>query len=251
MRERGTRQSRGIRPVSETLEIDGLTFRVARSARRKTIGLTVDRNASLIAHLPEDTPQAAASDMIRSKLVWVYQKLAEHGGAVDGDVFRRPEFVDGESFYFLGRHYRLKLVEPAQGQRSIPAIRFLGDRMLFRRSQAETGEKRIAEYYIRAGRRFLNDAVSRWSAILGAGPAGYVNVMDLGFRWGSCSADGTLNFHWRIMQLPARIIDYIVVHELAHIRVRDHSAAFWREVEKALPDYAALRAWLRQKGGEL
>ena len=86
---------------------------------------------------------------------------------------------------------------------------------------------------------------------MGVFPARYVNVMDLGFKWGSCSADGTLNFHWRAAQLPPRIIDYIVVHELAHLKVPDHSTPFWREVEKALPDYAVHRDWLRQRGGEL
>ncbi|MDP9412726.1 MAG: M48 family metallopeptidase [Pseudomonadota bacterium] len=237
--------------MKQTLEVDGLTFRVARSARRKTIGLSVDRNASLVAHLPENTSTATASEAIRGKLVWVYQKLAEHRSAVNGDVFRRPEFVDGESFYLLGNHYRLKLVDPSPTQKSIPTIRFVGDRLLFRRSQVEAGDKRIAEYYMRAGRRFINDAVARWAPILGVTPAQYVNVMDLGFRWGSCSADGTLNFHWRTMQLPARVIDYIVVHELGHLKVRDHSSAFWQEVGRALPDYPSLRAWLRQKGGEL
>ena len=75
--------------------------------------------------------------------------------------------------------------------------------------------------------------------------------MDLGFRWGSCSSDGTLNFLWRVMQLPPHVIDYVVVHELAHIKVNDHSDAFWKEVARALPEFAKLRAWLREKGGQL
>ncbi len=99
--------------------------------------------------------------------------------------------------------------------------------------------------------RYLNDAVARWKPVLGVTPARFVNVMDLGFRWGSCSADGTLNFHWRVMQLPPQVIDYIVVHELAHLKVSDHSSAFWREVSKALPDYQRHRDWLKEKGGSL
>jgi hypothetical protein len=211
----------------------------------------VDRDASLIAHLPESAVAADAAELIRKKLVWVYEKLAGHRDEVRGDVFRRPEFVDGESFYLLGRHYRLKLVDPAPGERSIPAIRFEGERLLFRRSQVPAGEQRVIEYYTRAGRRFLNESVAKWKPILGASPSKYVNVADLGYRWGSCSADGTLNFHWRTMQLPPRIIDYIVVHEMTHLKVRDHSAAFWNEVTKALPDFVSHRDWLRTKGGKL
>jgi predicted metal-dependent hydrolase len=75
--------------------------------------------------------------------------------------------------------------------------------------------------------------------------------MDLGFRWGSCSADGTLNFHWRVLQLPPQVIDYVVVHELAHLKVADHSPTFWREIRRVLPNYQAHRDWLREQGGDL
>jgi predicted metal-dependent hydrolase len=75
--------------------------------------------------------------------------------------------------------------------------------------------------------------------------------MDLGYRWGSCSADGTLNFHWRVMQLPPRIIEYIVVHELAHIKTPDHTERFWQTLGSAMPDYVDRKTWLKKKGGAL
>jgi predicted metal-dependent hydrolase len=237
--------------MNEALKIDDLAFEVRRSKRRKTIGLTVDRDASLIAHLPEVASLEEASELIKSKLVWILQKLASHGKAPDRNVLRRPEFVDGEGFYFLGRHYRLKLVDPKPAEASIPTVRFEGDRLLFRREQVNAGEKRIAEYYTRAANPYLNDAVARWKPVLGVTPARFIHVMDLGFRWGSCSADGTLNFHWRVMQLPPQVIDYIVVHELAHLKVSDHSPAFWKEVGNALPEFRRHRGWLREKGGSL
>lgn len=127
--------------MNETLEVDGLIFRVARSSRRKTIGITVRRDASLVAHLPENAVTADAAGLIRSKLVWIYEKLAGHRDEVRGDIFRRPEFVDGESFYLLGRHYRLRLVDPASGEKSIPAIRFVGENLLFPLTSGSSGEE--------------------------------------------------------------------------------------------------------------
>jgi predicted metal-dependent hydrolase len=237
--------------MSETIRIDDLTFLIKRSARRKTIGLTVERDASLVAHLPEEADIDQASELIRTKLVWVHQRLAMQKDNGREDVFRRPEFVDGEGFYFLGSHYRLKLVDVPSDAPPVATVRFEGDRLLFRRAQVAAGEKRIAEYYTRAAHPYLNEAVNRWKRIVGAEPARYVQVMDLGFRWGSCSVDGTLNFHWRVMQLPPAVIDYVVVHELTHLKVPDHSPAFWDEVRRVLPNCEMHRAWLREKGGEL
>ena len=237
--------------MSETIRIDDLTFMIKRSARRKTIGLTVERDSSLVAHLPEGVDVDMASGFIRTKLTWIYQKLATQKANASGEVFRRPEFVDGEGFYFLGKHYRLKLVDIASVAPSVPTVRFEDDRLLFRREQSEAGERRISEYYTRAAYLYLNEVVDRWKRIVGAEPAHHVQVRELGFRWASCSSDGTLNFHWRVMQLPPQVIDYVVVHELAHLKIPDHSPAFWHEVRRVLPNYEAQRDWLRVKGGEL
>ena len=237
--------------MSETIRIDDLTFLIKRSARRRTIGLTVERDSSLVAHLPEGTDVDQASEYIRTKLIWIYQKLATQKVNASGEVFRRPEFVDGEGFYFLGKHYRLKLVDIASDEPPVPTVRFEDDRLLFRREHAAADGRRIAEYYTRAADHYLNEVVNRWKRIVGAEPAHHVQVKELGFRWASCSSDGTLNFHWRVMQLPPQVIDYVVVHELAHLKVPDHSPEFWHEVRRVLPNFEAHRDWLRVKGGEL
>lgn len=237
--------------MTEELQIDDLTFDVRRSKRRSTVGVAIERNASLVVHLPEDLPLREAESLVRSKLAWVHHKLIEKPSLPDEGIFRIPEFVDGEGFYFLGRHYRMKLVDPAPAEVPVETVRFRGDRLLFRRDQVVAGSKRIAEYYTRAAYPYLNESVERWKRVTETAPAGFVNILDLGYRWGSCSADGTINFHWRIMQLPPKVIDYIVVHELCHLKVRDHSSRFWREVQRVMPDYHQQRDWLRRQGSRL
>ena len=81
--------------------------------------------------------------------------------------------------------------------------------------------------------------------------AGSVEVKALGYRWASCLKDGGLHFHWKCLIAPLTIIDYIVVHELCHLRHRDHSDAFWNEVDKVLPDYQRRKEWLWVRGVEL
>src|SRR6266487_6703036 len=75
-----------------------------------------------------------------------------------------------------------------------------------------------------------------------------INIKDLGYRWGSCGRASTLNFHWRVIQLPPGIIDYVVVHELVHLHEPRHNADFWRRVEQALPDFTTRKQWLTENG---
>lgn len=237
--------------MTEVLEIDGLIFEVRRSKRRRTIGMVIERHGALIVQVPDEAELHEVEPLVRTKLDWVHQKLLCKQEAPPDVVFRQPEFIDGEGFFFLGRHYRLKLVDPRPEDGPVETVRFDGDRLLLRRSQAPHGGKRIAEYYTRAGYPYLTSSVDRWKRIVGATPARFINVADLGFHWGSCSADGTLNFHWRVMQLPPRVVDYVVVHELCHLLVRDHSPEFWREIQRVMPDYQQQKDWLRENGGRL
>ena len=78
-----------------------------------------------------------------------------------------------------------------------------------------------------------------------------VKVKEMGYRWASCGKNGALNFHWKCMMAPPKIIDYIVVHELCHLHHRNHSDAFWNEVDKVMPDYRERKEWLRAHGASL
>ena len=70
-------------------------------------------------------------------------------------------------------------------------------------------------------------------------------------RWGSCSTKGNLNFHWKLILMPPEVLDYVVVHELAHRKEMNHSPRFWAEVERILPDYRERRRWLKENGGRV
>ncbi|WP_236652097.1 M48 metallopeptidase family protein [Streptacidiphilus neutrinimicus] len=102
----------------------------------------------------------------------------------------------------------------------------------------------------RPHQRWLPPRVSRWSALLAA-PTAPLQVRSLGYRWGSCSERGALNLHWAVMQLPPILIDYVLVHELAHLHVPNHSPEFWRCVARGLPDFEARRSDLEGWGASI
>jgi predicted metal-dependent hydrolase len=103
------------------------------------------------------------------------------------------------------------------------------------------------EFYRQKGKKRIGERVEHYQRRLGAEPK-TVRIIDLKNRWASCSPDGNLNFHWKCMMAPPTVLDYIVVHELAHLLHPNHTAVFWNEVDKVMPDYPERKRWLRVNG---
>lgn len=228
--------------MSETLQIDDLCFEVRRSARRKTLELIVDRDGELVAAVPASATTGEITAFVNEKRFWVYSKLAEKAERQQPVVGK--EFVTGEGFVYLGKRYRLLLVE-SQG---VPLVLHAG-RFRLVRAQAEQGREHFIAWYTAHAKLWLKARLKPWTTRMEAKPKS-LKVRDLGYRWGSCSAKGTLNIHWATILLPPTIIDYVLVHELAHLHEASHSPEFWARVERAMPDYEQRKAWLAERGGE-
>lgn len=226
----------------ETLRIDDLHFTLARSSRRKTVGITVERDGSLVIAAPEECPIERIEEIAREKQLWVYQKLARK------EMLFRPapskEYVSGETFHYLGRGYRLKLVDESEQE---APLRLYQGRFLLRRDAVPEAHGHFVRWHSEHGRRWIERRVALWAPRIGVRPAS-VTIRELGYRWGSCTPNGALNFHWRSVLLPPRIVEYIVAHELVHLIVPDHGAEFWQRLERAMPDYPARKEWLAEEG---
>jgi predicted metal-dependent hydrolase len=110
--------------------------------------------------------------------------------------------------------------------------------------------RHLVAWYRKAGEQWLRKRVAPWAQRMSTEVTG-LRVLPLGYRWGSCAADGKVNVHWATMQLPPDLIDYVLVHELVHVRHPDHGADFWRSVDRAMPGYEARRARLKRAGPDL
>ncbi len=223
--------------MNEMLEVGGLVFEVRRGARRKTLGLTVDRGGELVIHCPKSTAADDLTRWTRSKLLWVQGKLALK--AELAPTVREPEFVNGENFSYLGRHYRLTLI-----RQQADALCFDGQRFLLRKDAAPAGAAHFRRWYIEHGQVRLAERVEWLSRRTGLSPTA-VRLRDLGFRWGSCGKDCVLFFNWKLLQLPPRLIDYVVAHELAHLLEPYHTPAFWNVLDRAMPDWRERQRELR------
>ena len=225
-----------------TVNLDGLDFELRRSANRSTMEIVVDRQGELRFYAPEDCPQVAMEGFVREKREWIFDKLAEKERL---NPPRPPkEYVSGEVCFYLGRSHRLLLVD----DQDVP-LKLARGRFCLRRSSASAGRRHFIRWYTERGQKWLPSRAESFVDRLGIHGTD-IQVQDLKNRWGSCTKEGVVNIHWATMQVPPRVIDYLLVHELAHVLVHDHSPEFWRLVERILPDYQDRRRWLAENGAE-
>ena len=227
--------------MSETVHIGGLIFEVRRSVRRTTLGLTVDRSGELVVHCPESASDDMVTRWTSSKLLWVHGKLALKEKFAP--KLRGPEFVTGESFCYLGRRYQLRVDRTQKDP-----LRFDGKQFLLR-PDARPPSEHFRDWYTRTGTPWIIERVAFLAARTGQRPS-RVEVRDLGFRWGSCGKHGILFFNWKTLQLPVRLVDYVIVHELTHLKQRHHTKAFWAAIESAMPDWRERQEELQRRAQE-
>ncbi len=223
-----------------SLTVGDLRFEVRRSPRRSSVQITVDRGGELLLTAPEHCTTRVMEQFVREKRFWIYTKLAEKQALAPAAPSK--QFVSGEGFPYLGRSYRLLLVD---GQ-DVP-MKLERGRFKMESAAAKDGAAHMTRWYTAHAQTWLEKRVERFRARVGVAPAG-VTVQDLGYRWGSCGRGEQLFFHWRSVLLPPPLIEYVVVHELVHLREPHHTPAFWSRVERALPDFAARRRRLALRG---
>jgi predicted metal-dependent hydrolase len=223
-----------------SLIVNDLRFEVRRSNARRSMEIIVDRTGELVLSAPPSVDETKLRDFVHRKRMWVYRQLARQ--AALGQQARRKVFVDGEGFPYLGRSYRLRLVAESDA-----AVKLVGGRFVMPQALAKDGREHMMRWYCGRARPWLEDKVSEYAARMEVAPAG-VRVQDLGYRWGSCGKGDWLYFHWKMILLPARIAEYVLVHEMAHLHEPHHTPEYWRRVERAMPDFQIRKDWLASHG---
>lgn len=226
------------------LSVDDLTFEVRESSRRKTLEITVDRGGELVISAPFGTEEQLIRDFVTEKRYWIYQKLAQKA---ESRRLPRKEFVNGEGFLYLGRSYRLKRV--ALDAQDAP-LKLVAGRFQLREDELPCAREHFVHWYTARATDWLTAKVNEQAKRLQVEPAG-VKVQDLGYRWGSCGKGNRVYFHWKTILLPRHIAEYVVVHELIHLHEPHHTPAFWRLLERAMPDYEQRKRWLARHGIEV
>ncbi len=222
-------------------------YEVVRSPRRhKTIEITVDKPGLVRVAAPQGTPAEQLEATVLSRAGWIIR----HDGAASAALPPR-RFVSGESLPYLGRSVNLTVL-PTDDEAVVVSFNHWKFDVYSPGSLRDAGRREkiraaFEEWYRdRAGLK-LPPRVDRIAGLLGVYPK-EILIRNQRRRWASCGPDGTLRFNWRIIMAPPSLLDYVVAHELAHLRVRDHTPEYWAVVAQAVPDYRLRRERLREAG---
>ena len=210
-------------------------------AKRRTIALIIERDGSLTVRAPKRATLLDIKKFIHEKSGWIVRTRERLRPIIETP---KKQFSEGEKFLFLGSEYELKLVTPQR-----PALKF-EDQFSLRHTAQKNAEMFFTRWYKEQALSVFSERVHSYANLHGFQPK-KVKVTSAKTRWGSCSSNGNLNFTWRLVMAPLEVIDYVVIHELAHLRVKNHSSKFWKLVESIDKEYKVKRKWLRLNGEKL
>ena len=208
--------------------------RLIRS-RRRTVGLVINQDAQLIVRAPLWTSLSEIQRIVARKHGWIARKQKL---SLVRLPLRSKQFVEGEEFLFMGETYPLRMVE--QGPEKVA----LNQEFKLSKDVASQARHYIQKWYKIQADQYIKEKVSVHARRLELEFAS-IKINDAKSHWGSCGHKRTLNFTWRLIMAPPRVIDYVIVHELMHIKHRNHSAVFWKDIKALIPDYKKDERWLK------
>lgn len=209
-------------------------------SKRKTLALIVETDGSLTVRAPLRMKEVDIWHFIETKADWIKRKQAQ----VKKDVPTTHQYVDGERFWYLGKEVPLRIVPDIR-----PAL--VMDKVFkLKNSALSQAESLFTKWYKKQARRVITERVEYFTQ-KHRFDVQKIRISSARTRWGSCSTKGTLSFTWRLVMAPLDVIDYVIVHELCHLKELNHSKTFWGKVESIMPDYKRRRSWLKKEGRKL
>jgi predicted metal-dependent hydrolase len=214
------------------LGAEAIEYVLVRRRGRRGIGLRVDHDG-LTVSAPSTLPLARIEAQVRESERWILRKVAEWSARRIPAV----EWREGAQLPYLGGSLRLVVAAGARNQVELGEGEL---RATVRDARAEPLRRAVVAWYKRAALAHLAGRAFALSRIAGLAPPRVILSSAL-TRWGSCNVRGEVRLSWRLVKARPALVDYVVCHELAHLRHMDHSRAFWSEVERQCPDYRTLR----------
>ncbi len=219
-----------------------LKYTITRRPRRRTLSIVIAHDNRIVVRANQSMPDKAIVKFIESKRDWISKTLNFNNACLS--LYTPKQFICGEKFMYLGEDFSL-LIE--RGKNRKPELKegiFVIRIPKHIKNSVDYGRDKLVQWYRTQSYQILNERVDLYRRILNV-QIKNIKIRSLKSTWANCSCLGVLTFSWRLIMAPLNIVDYVVVHELAHRLQHNHSARFWKQVEKTIPEYKACKKWLR------
>lgn len=218
-----------------------LDYTIQRSPKRQKLTISVERDRRVVVHAPDDLSDEKIRQVIESRRLWIYEKIGHPQKYSSLPHPPGKELVSGESALYLGRQYRIDVVK-----NSLSGIEF-AQRFLIPDMKKENKVEALRKWYISRSKEKIIPRVKSHAHALGVDIAA-IKIIDSRYRWGSCTLKNNINLNWRLIKAPMFVIDYIIVHEIAHLFEPNHTSQFWNIVQAQTPTMEKAKAWLKENG---
>jgi predicted metal-dependent hydrolase len=219
-----------------------LSYQLIRSKRRRrTISLQIKEKGKIVICAPHHTPKWEIEKFIKEKQLWINKKISEKEKQTKAAERR---FLSGERFLYLGEWYPLEIHGFDHKE---PPLRFSFGKFILNKDRIEEARDLFIRWYKGEAREKIVERIDYYSHRLHLFPKA-IRITNARSRWGSCSRDNRLSFSWRMIMASLTVMDYILIHELVHIREKNHSKRFWTTLGSIVPDYRKQRLWLKENG---
>jgi predicted metal-dependent hydrolase len=216
-------------------QLQHLSYCLRRSPRRRSLALRVSDTGKIVVNAPQRLAQKEIDRFLQTHVEWVEARLA----LMRSNLF---QWMDGAQLPWRGGYMSLSLMPIVHK----PVLQLEADRLLCP-APAEAAAALVTQWYQQQARVLLSERLAIHATRAGL-PLPPLRLTNARTRWGSLSPKGVVSLNWRLIKASPEQLDYVICHELAHFRQRNHSPAFWREVGVLFPEYARVRAQLRSAG---
>lgn len=222
------------------MNLNGLDIEIRRSNRTKTLSINIERDGSVNVIVPLDLEESKILDIVKSKEYEIHRQITNNRETNKERIDRK--FVPGHSFLYLGKSYNLQIIE-----NQTEPLKLFNGKFLLSSKSLEKAEDVFIKFYKKMGKPILEKRVNYFKEFIKEKP-NEIKIVNLQTRWASCTPNGNLNFNWKCFMAPPTVLDYLIVHELVHLKHLNHSRQFWDEVSIIIPDYKTHEDWLRKNG---
>tara|TARA_Y100001970_G_C14253107_1_gene873257 strand:+ start:6218 stop:6922 length:705 start_codon:yes stop_codon:yes gene_type:complete len=219
----------------------GLPVEIIKTNRKKSASIQLI-DGQVRVRAPRSLSDKRIDDLIKKRIPWIKKKIKEHA---ERPKAIEKKYVDGEIFSYLGKNYALQIIESDETFIKLKNGSFVVAISKNDLGKAEKVQALLSEWFRVHANKYLQARTVKFAKIIGVSPIS-VSVKNYKARWGSCTINGALDYNWKIIQAPRKIIDYVVVHELCHLLEHNHSPKYWSYVEKFMPNWKESKDWLKK-----